>query len=96
MAKVQFKYRVDFWDRYKNKTLYRQKTIEMELPKDRYGFILDCELGKKIISYLKNEAGIVGKVKHPTFTHLTATGIELLYHRIIEGSGTHGTNIATT
>lgn len=90
MAKVNFRYRVDFWDRYKNKMLYRQKTMEMELPKDSHGFILDCELSKQIFSYLKNEADIVGKVKHPTFTHLTATGFELLWHKIYRGEGTHG------
>ena len=54
MAKVTFKYRTG--DKYN--PVYKTKTIDMELPKNEYGFILIGDLSKKIMEYIKTVLGV--------------------------------------
>lgn len=67
MSKVRFKYAVPDYYRY---WIYKQKTVDMTLPTNEYGFILITSLGKKIEEYICSTLGI--------------TKFRLIWYKIIE------------
>ena len=53
MAKVKLNYRLDVNQGYVP-TLYKSKTVEMELPKEEHGYILHGTLCDLLTEYIKN------------------------------------------
>ena len=53
MAKVNFKYRIEVTQSYVP-TLYKSKTIEIDLPKNEHGVILHLTLAELLEEYIKN------------------------------------------
>lgn len=53
MAKVNFKYRIEVTQSYVP-TLYKSKTIEIDLPKNEHGVILHLSLADMLEAYIKN------------------------------------------
>ena len=52
MAKVNFKYRIEVTQSYVP-TLYKSKTIEIDLPKNEHGVILHLTLADMLEAYIK-------------------------------------------
>gem|GEM_PF-5460351 len=63
MAKVTFKYRIDTPDYYPA-TAYRQKTINLDLPKNESGFILFDTLAAALVDYIKDVTKSDTKIKN--------------------------------
>lgn len=75
MAKVRFKARVNFSTKYVP-VKYITRTIEMELPKDRYGFISIGELHEPIREYFRKN--IIQEIEEKVL------GFSILNYQIIE------------
>ncbi|HHV09958.1 MAG TPA: hypothetical protein GXX75_06750 [Clostridiales bacterium] len=55
IMKVQFKYSIPGY--YKNQ-VYRQKTMQMEIPTDDYGFTLPGKLSENITQWLRENVDV--------------------------------------
>ncbi|ADY54732.1 hypothetical protein Sgly_0366 [Syntrophobotulus glycolicus DSM 8271] len=73
MAKICFKARVNLSSGYAP-VKYITRTIEMELPKDRYGFILFNELHKPLREYFSKN--IVSKIPE------RVSGFNILWYQV--------------
>jgi hypothetical protein len=73
MAKVKVEYKVVLNAGYE-RTKYKQKTIEIDLPKNEYGFTLVKTLSENIYTYLKEN--IVSKIPDVSY-------FEVIWHQVI-------------
>lgn len=55
MAKVRFKYAIPDYYRY---WIYKQKTIDMKLPKNEYGFVNINAVENMIKDYIRSTLGV--------------------------------------